>query len=1497
MVPNPTAAVDPAVQGFENLSLDVLRAAFRKGCSGSEEEYEALDVDEFTEAFEDIFELPRDQLHVMFMRIDANGSGTVDWDELVSFLLLNSRVYSDASMQEENKCYEEEYVQPSVPHSRWHHHTDTVSKIVIHPKLPLYYTAGQDGVVRMWNANGLSHEAIIQNGTAWVTDLVHIPTSATFPSGLLVASSIDKIITLYDSVNGDLIRTYRGKRKRARDSQIEYIHRQDAINHDKQKKRENPWSEGSSRSFHQSNFMSHFRKQQRIEVVLLEHLVSPPWALTNCTIGGQHRLFVGTADSHILVYDITREHTFSNSIPCINGSGWKTSHGGCITNLVSVPSMDCLITSSTDTTLKILDLESGTNLRVLGSAPPAELVTNKRHPPGMLNTQMTRGRPVRGNTTNLIDLDVLQSEVDLGHRKSIHTFAWCEERHLIASCGMERHVLIWNPFISKPIMKLEGHRTPLVDVIFNHNDNQVISLAADKTIKIWDLRTFHCMQTLTDHRRYPPENRLGVLAYDQKRSRIVSAHTAIVATQLRDGTPDKKEEEIENNSKRIQTNQLRLVGTTYSKLFNQVVVCYDIRVVTWDVSGQQAIAAWEVPEVITALCLDCNERRLLTCTKQKTIILWNYANAQSLQVINLNIESIQHIMSDCDSYINWKSNKDVQNKNIDNRIRLCCYFTILRPHAVKLIVCILGNKLLLVDDSESESDKSLSASVKCISLPDNISGIYCMSLMLPNILILGTGCGSLCLVSLGQQLSKPVVVERMLCPYYVGLLSGPLLSGVLSKQCDEKEDFVDLQCVSDITEDIVCLKKSPRIVITSHGDGLITVWDLPPEKPLSNHKRSSFSFLAATQRGEPINSMCLSSTEDQLYTVDVHGYCNVYDVSCVHGVYFDPTKIYKLHGHRISDQGFSSIHRTQISGLLLGALSNSEVVLFTEDGRLVANFGSRHCKAIPPATQQLLQNVGEANCDLINEVMSTAMSLKVRDHPARILSHNQAKQRLVEIASNMIETAPTASRVSSLADVLSLGDDRKRSNCSFPPIPRKRSCESPTSPLFGIRRSLFQIPLSPSERRKRSEEVDQKTNIITQIFNNYQSTFESFDEFAKLIQDEMQKRKDEQVSQVAPRPVSRMLSERGKERPRSRSRLQSYSRPSSRSLRMRSPEPPSGKSSRPERRDAKAPPPPRILEIKRVMNVDISTPVSTPGGCPFRAKRRKKKPRRMISSFYNGDLKELPAWKPGWIGPQLPPGVYPPIKETNYQFGLSQLEGVDTSDQKPEEPPTTRPSSSKRYRKRKHRFSEAVRAYSKDILSSKIAEIHVENPKAFNLYSHCDENWKQAFGESTTVENNIIPPTPPLQWMSCSQDVEELDIEKRRKCRPRMSYGEPGRKATAFNEVSKSDDQPPAVVENKATLSIQGADLIEPITDTVVSTETALRPSTPPRESTPLERASRELQDAVLLSDRELSHNKATTRSRILTRVVIAKVRVVKDPRSTQRKVIDTDSFGHPLAV
>ena len=74
-------------------------------------------------------------------------------------------------------------------------------------------------------------------------------------------------------------------------------------------------------------------------------------------------------------------------------------------------------------------------------------------------------------------------------------------------------------------MKLSGHLCSLVSVAFGA-EHQLISLASDESIKVWDLRMHKVIQHISEKVHQPHPLPLSALAFDTQKHQIVVASSA-----------------------------------------------------------------------------------------------------------------------------------------------------------------------------------------------------------------------------------------------------------------------------------------------------------------------------------------------------------------------------------------------------------------------------------------------------------------------------------------------------------------------------------------------------------------------------------------------------------------------------------------------------------------------------------------------------------------------------------------------------------------------------------------------------------------------------------------------------------------------------------------------------------------------------------------------------------------------------------------------------------
>ncbi|KAL6759826.1 quinon protein alcohol dehydrogenase-like superfamily [Haematococcus lacustris] len=156
-----------------------------------------LALDEFVQAFLGILHTEdgkdEDALGKLFMRIDANSDGTLDWDEFANYMLLESQGAASIRDLESSINFD----KPEDVHAPEEHHHKKIVTHISHVTLPngadRYITSGKDGLVKVWNAKDMKHVKTVNTGKSWVTCTKWLPGTHK-----LAVASFARAVKIYD---------------------------------------------------------------------------------------------------------------------------------------------------------------------------------------------------------------------------------------------------------------------------------------------------------------------------------------------------------------------------------------------------------------------------------------------------------------------------------------------------------------------------------------------------------------------------------------------------------------------------------------------------------------------------------------------------------------------------------------------------------------------------------------------------------------------------------------------------------------------------------------------------------------------------------------------------------------------------------------------------------------------------------------------------------------------------------------------------------------------------------------------------------------------------------------------------------------------------------------------------------------------------------------------------------------------------------------------------
>jgi WD40 repeat protein len=93
----------------------------------------------------------------------------------------------------------------------------------------------------------------------------------------------------------------------------------------------------------------------------------------------------------------------------------------------------------------------------------------------------------------LDDYTKLPSKELKGHTRAVREISYSEKNKILISVGFDFEVFIWNPRLSEKIMKLKGHKHPLVGVNVISQLNCFITADTEGQVRVWSILDYSCI--------------------------------------------------------------------------------------------------------------------------------------------------------------------------------------------------------------------------------------------------------------------------------------------------------------------------------------------------------------------------------------------------------------------------------------------------------------------------------------------------------------------------------------------------------------------------------------------------------------------------------------------------------------------------------------------------------------------------------------------------------------------------------------------------------------------------------------------------------------------------------------------------------------------------------------------------------------------------------------------------------------------------------------------
>jgi WD40 repeat protein len=219
-------------------------------------------------------------------------------------------------------------------------------------------------------------------------------------------------------------------------------------------------------------------------------------------------------------------------------------------------------------------------------------------------------------------------------RQGLNSFAYSARHSCFVTGGIDRTVRLWNADSCGMIETLSGHKASVVDVVVNDDLHQIVSASADHVVKVWDVRTYKCLQTIsTVNSSGATREELTALHYDAQSRTVVTAGAGVLATWSVEATPGsvvgKRDGEDDMTSRAASS----IVRALHCSVFQQLVTVFSNGVaIVSDMNTEQPVIRFGTGHstLVTAACLDARERRLITGSHGGSVHVHNFNNAALL---------------------------------------------------------------------------------------------------------------------------------------------------------------------------------------------------------------------------------------------------------------------------------------------------------------------------------------------------------------------------------------------------------------------------------------------------------------------------------------------------------------------------------------------------------------------------------------------------------------------------------------------------------------------------------------------------------------------------------------------------------------------------------------------------------------------------------------------------------------------------------------------------